>query len=238
MRYPLANWLVAPKGYHYGNATFYGGKHVGLDIVVPIGTPIYAPENGKIIKSWYGRDGGLTLWYRGDSGVVYRFLHCHTISEESDTKILENEIIGKTGWSGRLAGDAPHLHFDISKKYLDLKNLANFIDPEKFFAEHILPAAPEKIATHIEISIGEKTESGYASGGCSAMEPYQITFRPNENLKNNTDVLLHEVLHALFFKYGLGDIHTIEQTKKISLGQLNNAEALQYFLENKNGRSI
>jgi murein DD-endopeptidase MepM/ murein hydrolase activator NlpD len=128
MRPPLDNWNAVVRSYRFGEPTFYSPRHLGVDYVVPTGTPVYAPSDGRITVAQYFSEGGNTVWYAFD-GVVMRCLHLSTMRPPGFYR--EGEIIGYTGNTGRSTG--PHLHLDISRNAVDLYNFNNFIDPDLYF---------------------------------------------------------------------------------------------------------
>lgn len=131
MSYPLNKWLVYPRGYKFGQKTFYSDFHLGLDIVCPSGTEIIAWGNLEVSKTLIGAQGGNTIWIKID-GKLFRCMHLVKPGKVGFYK--EGQVIGYTGNTG--TSTAPHLHIDISKNgNLELNNHSNFIDPEEYFKQ-------------------------------------------------------------------------------------------------------
>lgn len=129
MSYPLTYWKTYKRGYRFGVPTSYSNFHLGLDVICPIGTPIYAWDSCEVIKAFKGTQGGNTIWVRAD-GMLFRFLHLDKPGVVG--KFKEGDLLGKTGNTGLSTG--PHVHIDISKNgILNLNDRKNFIDPEKYF---------------------------------------------------------------------------------------------------------
>lgn len=128
MKTTLDNWFKLKRGYRHGDKTFYSDFHLGVDLIVPIGTPVYAPADGKITNSFKGSQGGNMLWYEFDKYIM-RVMHLRDLALIGDYK--QGSIIGYTGNTG--LSTAPHAHIDISYKPFNLNNKLNFIDPELFF---------------------------------------------------------------------------------------------------------
>ena len=137
MRYPLKNWKKIKRGYKFSEKTFYSPHHLGTDYLVPEGTPVYAPHNCEIVKAGVFPEGGKTVHAsfaaRGYGRVVMRFMHLSKYAAKG--KYKTGEIIGYTGNTGKLT-EGPHLHLDISREKVEIKNFSNFIDPEKFFGSN------------------------------------------------------------------------------------------------------
>lgn len=142
MQSPLKNWEKIKRGYKFGEKTFYSSFHLGVDYIMPQGSPIYAPAGCEIVKSGNFPEGGNTVYVkirnRKHGLLVMRFMHLSKMSPLG--KYKAGEILGYTGNTGKLT-KGPHLHLDISRTETDLKKTSNFIDPEKFFKIVTRPAA-------------------------------------------------------------------------------------------------
>ncbi len=129
--YPLQNWKKLKRTYTFGVKTHYNDFHLGLDLSVPVGTPIYAHEDG-FVSSTFGKQGGNTLFLVDKYNKLVRFLHLSKIEKVGNVK--KGDIIGFTGNTGLSTG--PHLHVDISKNgKLDLDKKSNFVDPDMYFTD-------------------------------------------------------------------------------------------------------
>jgi len=134
MLFPLKNWIKAKRGYKFGEKTFYSLRHLGVDHIVPAGTEVFAPIDCEIIYAGRGLQGGNTIWVsfcdKKYGSLVIRFMHLKRPGCKG--KYKEGAVIGYTGNTG-LFTTCPHLHTDISREKVMIKNFNNFIDPEKFF---------------------------------------------------------------------------------------------------------
>ena len=86
--------------------------HYGLDIAAPIGTEIFAPNNG-IVKLV-----GADLFYTGNTlildhglGMISIYAHMNEISVKKGQKIALGQLLGSVGKTGRATG--PHLHWGV-----------------------------------------------------------------------------------------------------------------------------
>ncbi len=107
--------------------------HTGLDFSAPIGTPIYAPGNGKIISTKYTSGYGREVLISHGYGYVTRYAHMHKINVKRGQKIKRGEIIGTVGNTGLSTG--PHLHYEIIKDGKKINPIAFFfpdVTPEEF----------------------------------------------------------------------------------------------------------
>lgn len=144
MRYPLDNWHNLPCGYTFGVPTFYSDFHLGLDVIVPVGTKLLAPEAGTVEQK-SGTESGWTVYLHGKSGVLWRFMHNSKFA--SSGAVQQGQLLaltgGKPGAPGAGLSKSPHTHIDISKNgKLELGNRANFIDPDLFLNQHVTMDSP------------------------------------------------------------------------------------------------
>jgi murein DD-endopeptidase MepM/ murein hydrolase activator NlpD len=87
--------------------------HSGLDIAVPIGTPIRASGGGVVTE--LGEDAEYGLFVMLDHPEQYRSLYGHAsrlLVSEGDT-VAAGQVIALAGSTGRSTG--PHLHFEIRR---------------------------------------------------------------------------------------------------------------------------
>ena len=94
-----------------------GGRvHEAIDIMAPRGTPVRAVENGRIVKLFNSKQGGLTI-YMFDPSETFCYYYAHLNGYAADIKegqtVRRGQVIGYVGSTGNASEDAPHLHFSI-----------------------------------------------------------------------------------------------------------------------------
>ena len=130
---PLKNWQNLKRGFKFGEiypahwGDLSGKPHLGLDLICPVGTELYAPLAGEIIMTGETAVSGKFIHLKCDD-LIFRFLHLSEIIKTG--KVSEGELIGLTGNTGSSTGS--HLHWDISRNVVDIFNFSNFIDPENW----------------------------------------------------------------------------------------------------------
>jgi len=87
-------------------------NHYGIDIPVPIGTPIRSAENGVILKRYVDSLLGKTVIVGHTNNVYTIYGHADTIFFDKGAQVFKGQVIGKSGNSGK--SSAPHLHFGLS----------------------------------------------------------------------------------------------------------------------------
>jgi len=92
--------------------------HEALDIMAPKGTPVRATADGKIVKLFNSKPGGLTIYeFDPTETVAYYYAHLdrYAAGIKEGMQVRQGDVIGYVGTTGNAAADAPHLHFAIFK---------------------------------------------------------------------------------------------------------------------------
>ena len=107
--------------------TSYSG-HQGIDFAAPIGTPIYAVANGKIIQySPYAGYGNLVIIeHPGNYKTYYAHLSAYNPELSVGSEIRRGLEIGYVGSTGHSTG--PHLHFELRKNNGYLNPLSGVLE--------------------------------------------------------------------------------------------------------------
>lgn len=101
--------------------TFYQTRgstriHEALDIMAPRGREVVAVADGKVVKLFNSKQGGLTV-YQFDPTERYAYYYAHLdryASGLAEGRVLKRgELVGYVGSTGNANPDAPHLHFAI-----------------------------------------------------------------------------------------------------------------------------
>jgi peptidoglycan hydrolase CwlO-like protein len=100
-------------GDGFGAPRYAGGYHLhaGVDILAPMGTPIYATFDGYTTEDPNGL-GGNAVEVHGAIGYTYN-AHLSAYSEHSTGTVQAGDIIGYVGDTGDAAGGPPHDHFEF-----------------------------------------------------------------------------------------------------------------------------
>jgi len=99
-----------------------------LDIAAKAGTPIYAPMSGKVIKSWWSKEGGWSLLIEHPNGYVTGYAHMRAQSPLQVGQEVDRDIpIGSVGMTGEKA-TGPHVHYTVRQSRAGPKVDPNAVD--------------------------------------------------------------------------------------------------------------
>jgi len=121
---PLTNFMedfswpvIGPISGVYGSQRVYnnipGSPHNGVDIAMPVGTPVYAPAGGQItlVHPNMFLSGGTLILDHGQ-GLSSTFIHLSKILVKEGDEITQGQKIALVGKTGRATG--PHLHWAMN----------------------------------------------------------------------------------------------------------------------------
>jgi biotin carboxyl carrier protein len=107
--------VSAPANSAFGTRSIFNGKarnaHGGADFLSPAGTPVHAPNAGRVLVA---RD----LYYSGNTviidhglGLFSMLAHFSAIEVREGDRVTAGQIVGRVGATGRVTG--PHLHWAV-----------------------------------------------------------------------------------------------------------------------------
>lgn len=91
-------------------------QHEALDIMAPKGTPVLAAADGKVVKLFQSKPGGLTLYQFDPTGqFAYYYAHLDRYADgvAEGKELKRGDLVGYVGVTGNADPDAPHLHFAL-----------------------------------------------------------------------------------------------------------------------------
>ena len=112
--------IITQKYGHtpYSNRLYKGKPHNGLDIGVPIGTPVYAADDGIVMavdnndkSSWAKYQYGKYVLIKHDNGLATLYAHLSRSAVSKGQTVSRGQLIGYSGNTGYSTG--PHLHFGV-----------------------------------------------------------------------------------------------------------------------------
>ncbi len=121
------------RNYEYADGGSSVGMHYGLDYRAPIGTPIFACGDGKVVMATMRNSSGNSVVIEHLPGFYSLYYHLDSMSVEVGQMIKQGEQLGEAGKTGLATG--PHLHWEIRVQ-------SRPVDPA-FFLTNPLVGAPQ-----------------------------------------------------------------------------------------------
>jgi murein DD-endopeptidase MepM/ murein hydrolase activator NlpD len=104
-----------PANSAFGTHSIFNGEprsqHAGADFRSPAGTPIKAPNAGRIVLASSRYFSGNTVVIDHGLGLFSFFAHLSVIRTRAGEVVRTGQVIGTVGATGRATG--PHLHWSV-----------------------------------------------------------------------------------------------------------------------------
>lgn len=118
--------ILAPVPIKPGLKSNFGQKrsyenHPGVDIPVPVGTPVLSPMDGVVKLADFNKNRlcGATIDIDYKNGFTSRFCHMSRIDVQEGDVVKQGQTVGlsggKVGAPGAGNSQGPHLHFTLKK---------------------------------------------------------------------------------------------------------------------------
>lgn len=119
---PVAGFPADRLRDSFGDPRSGGRKHEGIDIVVPIGTPLLAVTNATVLRDDAGGqpcpstgDPGKGVTLIDATGNHFYYGHMDTVLVQKNQQVSAGQLIGTVGETGNACVTTPHLHFSINE---------------------------------------------------------------------------------------------------------------------------
>lgn len=93
-------WGTGPKDFH-----------LGIDLAAAKGTPIYAADEGTIVRAETFYSYGYCIDVQHDNGMITRYAHLDQMQVKVGQRVVRGQAIATMGMTGAATG--PHLHFEV-----------------------------------------------------------------------------------------------------------------------------
>lgn len=112
---PFVRPVPQPANSAFGTRSIFNGKprnaHGGADFLSPAGTPIQAPNAGRIAVARNLYFSGNTVIIDHGLGLFSMLAHLSAIDVHEGDRVSAGQILGRVGATGRVTG--PHLHWAV-----------------------------------------------------------------------------------------------------------------------------
>jgi murein DD-endopeptidase MepM/ murein hydrolase activator NlpD len=113
MRLPVSGRVSSGFGERFHPILGYKRFHAGLDLAAPMGSPIVAAADGRVVSAgWHGGYGRLVA-IAHVGGIETMYGHMSRIVAAPGSLVRQGQLIGYVGSSGLSTG--PHLHYEVLK---------------------------------------------------------------------------------------------------------------------------
>jgi murein DD-endopeptidase MepM/ murein hydrolase activator NlpD len=103
--WPVQGVLTSGFGWRWGR------MHEGIDLAVPVGTPVVAAAAGTVIVAgWFGGYGNLVVVDHGN-GFATAYGHNTSVTVGVGQLVAQGQLISYSGSTGHSTG--PHVHFEV-----------------------------------------------------------------------------------------------------------------------------
>lgn len=126
--------------------------HYGMDFTAPVGTPIYATGDGKVVELAGSRQTKVSfgLYAKIDHGFGYETLYAHmnSFNVRLGQEVRRGDVIGYVGNSG--GSTAPHLHYEVHRN-------GSPVNPQHYYFKDLTPQEFERMIS-ISSNIGQSLD--------------------------------------------------------------------------------
>ena len=109
---PVENYYVSTEYglWRYTNGV-YSERHSGVDMACALGTPVRAPQNGRVLFAGFLQLTGNTVVLAHGGGVKSMFYHMDSLNVAEGDLLYTGDKLGEVGTTGYSTG--PHLHYEV-----------------------------------------------------------------------------------------------------------------------------
>ena len=112
---PFVRPVEEPANSRFGTRSIFNGiprnPHGGADFLSPSGTPIHAPNAGRIVVARNLYFSGNTVIIDHGLGLFSMLAHLSAMDVKEGDRVSAGQIVGRVGATGRVTG--PHLHWAV-----------------------------------------------------------------------------------------------------------------------------
>lgn len=125
---PVEGYVITSPYAQAGNWTT--GYHTGIDLAVPVGTPVVSVRPGAVLIAATDARYGHYLLVRHAEHEYSLYAHLSRLDVERGTAVEAGQQIGLSGATGNVTG--PHLHLEVRTEPV----FGTDIDPVAYLAAH------------------------------------------------------------------------------------------------------
>ncbi len=108
---PVSGIISSPQGWRRDPINGQTQYHAGTDIAAPLGTPIRATADGRVVESGPKGTYGNTVVIQAEDGRKMLYAHNNQNFVQVGDWVSRGDTIAEVGSTGRATG--PHVHFEV-----------------------------------------------------------------------------------------------------------------------------
>jgi Peptidase family M23 len=112
---PFVRPVPQPANSQFGTRSIYNGSprsaHGGADFLSPAGTPVHAPNAGRVVIARELYFTGNTVVIDHGLGLFSMLAHLSALDVREGDTVTAGQLVGRVGATGRVTG--PHLHWAV-----------------------------------------------------------------------------------------------------------------------------
>jgi murein DD-endopeptidase MepM/ murein hydrolase activator NlpD len=135
---PFVRPVPGPASSRFGTRSVFNGQtrnaHSGGDFLSPAGTPVHAPNSGRVVVAQNLYFSGNTVVIDHGLGLFSLLAHLSAVDVGPGDRVDSGQVVGTVGATGRVTG--PHLHWAVraSGARVDPRSLLALMGPTAYRA--------------------------------------------------------------------------------------------------------
>ncbi len=125
---PLEDYRLSAR-FGQAGRMWSSGRHTGIDLSAPSGTPLYAMQDAVVVSVGYAGAYGNRTVLRLADGTELWYAHQSRTDVEAGQVVRKGDQIGAVGATGNVTG--PHLHLEVHPE-----DESSAVDPLPIMKEH------------------------------------------------------------------------------------------------------
>lgn len=153
---PVSKAVSISRGYGT-SASGTGAFHNGVDIVGPVGAPVYATAEGVVARTGIVEDYGKLVEVDHGKGIITRYGNLSLVTAVTNRRVVRGELIGLMGPARNATGGS--LHYEVR---LD----GHSVDPTPFLRTDSYLAEMKQAASSAETKLMSDVSRAILEGRC------------------------------------------------------------------------
>lgn len=169
-----------------------GHLHAGVDIAVPVGTPVKADAAGVVIEAGTLPGYGNVIFIDHGGGTISRLAHLSQIDVAKGAQVAQGQVIGLSGGAKGAAGagdsTGPHVHYEVRVNGRPVNPLTGSFPVDSLGAASKAQAATQKAVEEAQRQAEEQARQQKEFADLSAGLDTQLIQAKRANVTDATQI--------------------------------------------------